>query len=1225
MDVTTNCNQNRDPLRLVREGTNQDERFSLALKSGFVSIDERKPQNDIVFAREYSSFLNFYDLDNNVAGNWRRFFEEDVTVQLAVASVENMESYMSSIKEYFDFLTNFAHKNDEAGLKLNLGFLFGAVGSLARQIDQFKEWLPKSRPLRTALDNLISNQLALALERLMGFYKSDIPPTPASLIGITAPDLTVLGAAAVPFNVVYESQFSREWGIDTGMIAADSSVFGSGATVWEKINHIATHNLFSSIFDQFLKAYARLIAEARQDLVRTLTKLDNHAPHYALFLAFLRLFRNARRELNTLTDRHLDFYYREILRLNEQTAQPGQAHLLVELAKQVTQYEFKEGELFKAGKDDAGKEAFYSNDRSFVANQAKVSSQKTVYRHHHDPDEDSAVSIKHNGRIFASPIANSEDGIGGELTSPDKSWHPFFNRIYKEGELVEFRMPKAEIGFAIASHYLFLQGGQRIITVDFQIESLLNLNIDKADIICLLSSEKGWVEANTDLRVSSDGINLQLKLKCSLNGSDPPVTPYVATTHGLGFDTNLPVLLLKLRHAENHYVHSKLEDVVITNITIKVEVSGLKALAVSNDFGPVDLSKPFQPFGAAPVANNSLIIGSKEIFQKGTDDLLFQMSWLSNPVGYKSPGVTKAQSSYVEILNDSSWNVIENSARELGAELKGFSLSSIVRLPSDIDLSADEPFQITSRQGYLRLHLSEDFGQVAYQADLLGFLASPEIAVNPGSPPVGPTITELKVSYSATQNVSLTNAKEEDFNSRFVRFFHLAPFGQAEQHPLLKSIIPGLSERDKKIFLLPQFKHLRTAADDPKSPETIRHEAEFYIGITDLKPPQNLALLFQIVDGTAHPLVQKPPSHIHWSYLKNNEWISFAKNEVQDHTNGLLISGIITFSVPRGASDTNTLLPTGVHWLRASVGSASDAVCRLQEVAAQALEAKFKDKGNDPAFSANPLAPGTISKLDQPVGEVKKIDQPFPTFGGKGKELPKAFYTRVSERLRHKDRAIALWDYERLVLEAFPEIYKVKCLNHTHYEPDKKIYRELAPGHVTIITIPNLKYPDLRNPLKPYTGLGLLERVEEFLIKRLSCFSKPHVKNPQFEDVRVSFKVRFYDGVDETFHEKKLRQDITRFLSPWAYPGGKPPSFGGKVYKSVLENFVEEQPYVDYILDFQLFHDIEKAPGTIDKNEVEGSEAVSILVSAPSSKHEIKVIKPSDELKTHHEECPCEA
>jgi hypothetical protein len=155
-----------------------------------------------------------------------------------------------------------------------------------------------------------------------------------------------------------------------------------------------------------------------------------------------------------------------------------------------------------------------------------------------------------------------------------------------------------------------------------------------------------------------------------------------------------------------------------------------------------------------------------------------------------------------------------------------------------------------------------------------------------------------------------------------------------------------------------------------------------------------------------------------------------------------------------------------MFWIRAAVKEKSDAVCRLRLVAAQALAATFIDHGNSARFAASTLAAETISKLAQPDSAVKSVRQPFPSFGGRAAELPAAFHTRISERLRHKDRAIGLWDYERLVLEAFPEIYKVKCLDHTQYEPSDSgegIYRELAPGHVTIVTIPELRFNNSRD------------------------------------------------------------------------------------------------------------------------------------------------------------------
>ena len=468
---------------------------------------------------------------------------------------------------------------------------------------------------------------------------------------------------------------------------------------------------------------------------------------------------------------------------------------------------------------------------------------------------------------------------------------------------------------------------------------------------------------------------------------------------------------------------------------------------------------------------------------------------------------------------------------------------------------------------------------------------------------------------------------EDTYRNRKLRFIHLTPFGSAEQHAYLTG--------SDSVALVPQF-GIESSAGFSTS------NAEFYIGVSGLVPPQNLSLLFQVVEGSANPLSVKPKDHIHWSYLSKNNWIDFANNEIEDATAGLIKSGIVTFAMPRQATKDNSLFPSGMYWLRAAVHEKSDAVCRLQLVAAQALKATFTDRDNAPDFATTALPAGTISKLDPPDATVKSVNQPFASFDGRAAEQSTAFYSRVAERLRHKDRANSLWDYEHLILEAFLQIYKVKCLNHTQYEPTEDslgIYRELAPGHVTIVTVPKQTTQQQRNPLKPYTSLGLLSEIEDFLNKRVSCLAQLHVNNPQFEEVWVRFNLRLYEGYDVTFYTKELKKAIVRFLSPWAFSEGNNlksgdaggettkarkeggPSFGGKIYKSVLIDFIEGQPYVDYVADFKLYRGISS---TIDLEEVVGSTAVSILVSAPEEQHDIVPIIVDPESSAPNETCNCE-
>lgn len=1217
MNVSENCRHNSDPLKLVREGVSQEQRLLPLLRGQNVPIEERDAARQAVFAQLLAPFLRYFDEANVPVADWKRFFSEDVSALLALVAVQEVDSYRQNIKAYLDFLDNLDNASNDAELARQMGLLFSSIGSFAQGLDRFKEALPSDMSLKAALQNYIHTQLAPALHKLLLYYRDAI--SPANYLDDVLPEFPIMGVQ-VAFEDIWNAGLSRDWipdetlpdwasyriQLDDTTLFPPTGIFGAGPTLFEHLNYAAGHNLFKTAVDQFLKGYAKTVTDARAALEASLFERDNHEPHYTLFLAFVRLLEYAREEMNTLTGRHLDFYFREVLQLKERPALPGRVHLLAELNKHVDDYEIKAGAQLKAGKDDNGKDAFYTNDRDFVANRATVAALHTVYRHDNEPVSSGGL---HAGRVFASPHPDSADGLGEPLGTADGAWHPFYNKIYQDGALQSIQMPQARIGFAIASHYLQMAEGNRGIWIAMNVEhytGALFQNWANA-VHCRLSTDKGWIEKTPVIWLAISNTTWWLYLE--LDGSDPPITGFDPKVHGYDIGSALPVLELVLAQNEaSPYAYDSFKNMTINTLDIWVNVIGLKTLAVSNDFGPVDSSKPFQPFGPQPKQNSSLIVGSKEVFSKTLESASVNIEWQEPPFTAVDVGT--------QYLHKGNWIPAENTAVDVGST--SFLLTNQLDKPVE-DAPAQSPdraFSTKSTYGFVKLSLNAGFGQAAYENALINYIKD-VTSTNPPDPlppkpipPTGPFATVLSMDYTAKQTIALNSSA--GFDDRAARFFHLTPFGHAERHPHLNA--------GGKTHLLPPFSFQRNNA-------TLPSEAEFYLGIASLQPPQNLALLFQVADGTADPLSQKPRPHIHWSFLSANVWVPFESNEVNDLTDELLQSGIVTFTMPRKATSDNTMLAPGLHWIRASVTNESDTVCRLVSVAAQAFGATFSDQGNDPAFGAKTVAPGTISKLHRPDAAVKKIVQPFPSFGGRGAEVPDDYYTRVSERLRHKDRAITLWDYERLILEAFPQVYRAKCLNHTHFEPTEDgigIYRELAPGHVTIITIPNQQAQNLRNPLRPYTALGVLEDIHHFLASRSSCFAKLHVRNPQFEEVRVQFRLRLYEGFDEKYYVVRLQEAIVRFLSPWAFTEGGVPSFGGKIYKASLINFIEEQPYVDYVTDVQLFHDTSDAIGTADLAEVQGSRAVSILVSAPASKHTIQVIHPA-ELEAAREKCSCDS
>jgi hypothetical protein len=444
----------------------------------------------------------------------------------------------------------------------------------------------------------------------------------------------------------------------------------------------------------------------------------------------------------------------------------------------------------------------------------------------------------------------------------------------------------------------------------------------------------------------------------------------------------------------------------------------------------------------------------------------------------------------------------------------------------------------------------------------------------------------MNLDYNATDTILFNESDAAGFAGRRNLFYQLEPFGTREMHPYLTT---------DALTLLPVFNLDDGVASD--------NGGELWIGVDSAVPGELITILFQVVDGTANAL--KNMTTVRWYYLAGNNWLVFDKLSIDDRTNNLTRSGIVTITLPASATLANTRADTGLLWIKAAVDHDPDAVCKLVAVRANAAKAQFKQDLAAGIEFATPIAPNAISKPTPADAAIKKTDQPYPSFDGRPHETDDQFYLRVSERLRHKHRAITPWDYERLVLQYYPQIHKVKCLNHTglctNEKTNKKKYSELLPGHVMVVTVPQLDVLSGADLLHPYTSVGLLQEIHDYLATLDSPFVQLHLCNPQFEEVEFDFEVSFVTGDDPVFYANLLNQEIIEFLTPWGYGGATDIEFGGVIEKSVVLNFIVDRDYVDYVTCFTMNQYIPQDDGTkklvANLEEAQASTARSILVS----------------------------
>ena len=354
------------------------------------------------------------------------------------------------------------------------------------------------------------------------------------------------------------------------------------------------------------------------------------------------------------------------------------------------------------------------------------------------------------------------------------------------------------------------------------------------------------------------------------------------------------------------------------------------------------------------------------------------------------------------------------------------------------------------------------------------------------------------------------------------------------------------------------------------------NEGNLFIGLKDLVPGSNLNMLFQLAEATSDTEFDR--EKVNWHYLDNNQWKSLRTGFeiLEDATDGLTASGIVKFAMPQNMTIENTVLPKGLHWIKASVAKNSRTVSETLGIHTQAVAVTFTNEdANYKLRLSKPLKAGSISKLQEADALVKKIVQPYDSFGGRIPEAQGHFYIRTSEWLRHKGRAIQKFDYERLTLEKFPQLYKVKCINHSfalnayQYKNDFPI----APGYIILAVIPDLNQLKAAESFEPKAPVSILDDIQTYFKTISSPFVRLRAMNPRYEKIHFCLKVKLHNGKDENYYKEKLGQEIREFLAPWAIGEYHKLTFGQCVHRSDIIQFIETRDYVDFIVELRMRHD----------------------------------------------------
>jgi hypothetical protein len=911
-------------------------------------------------------------------------------------------------------------------------------------------------------------------------------------------------------------------------------------------------------------------------------------PHLALFLAFLHLFGHLQDDLNELPERHLRHYVEQFLGLRRREPAGDAVHVIFELARNAAPAPLPAGTPLDAGKDAAGRPLTYATRNDLVVTAARVAQKRRLV----------AEADRRGARRFfvADEVAELEGA----------SWHTFGSGQLALDPARRF-MREAEIGFAVASPLLRLAEGERRLTLRATLRAVGRALPPPQGIayglVPTLTGAEGWLAPDSfEARLAGEGLvptteATVLEIQLTLGAGAPAVVPFDPALHGNGPASGEPVLRCLLRGDTGLY--ETLAGLILEDVELAVEVNGVHSLVLHNDQGPLTPGQPVPLFGSQPRLGSRFYVGSAEVFSKRLSSLTVNLKWQDVP-----PDLLAHYRAYFDSLDDlddfagrflvdvhflyhGSWDyrILNNESlfgfpnldsRSMtagpGAFAAAFGSRPYAPRP---ELDEITRFDADSKDGFVRLTLTNPsygppqavtvpfkaFGHQAFpqryaaQAIALSQHTGPGPKPELPNEPYTPTLTELSLDYTA--EASATAGDPHAAETLFV----IEPWGFSR------------AGREVAARLVPDLDPEAT-----RDPDKAPFQGSLFLGVAGLTPPANLSLLFQIERGTATSNEVLRTGETEWSQLSGDRWQSLPPAAVlNDTTRGFQQPGLVVLAVGREASTGHTAMPAGLIWLRALVRRPPESAARTSALHPQAALAELATAFASPEELAdhvrNGLPAGTIQRLRRRDPAIRRVSQPYASFGGRAGEQDDELFRRSSERLRHRNRAVTAWDLERLVLEAFPDVFKVKALAHSDADGNPRA------GEAALVIVPDLRRADSPNFLQPRAGAVLMGAIEDYVRSGIATpFATLHVVHPVYERVLIDARVAFQPGLDAGFHAALLDRELQRFLSPWAFTEGEDIVFGARIYRSEVLAFIEGRDYVDFVIDFNLYHSFAGLP-----------------------------------------------
>jgi hypothetical protein len=1137
----------------------------------YVYPNERSSDQLLNYTFKYSKFLNYYNNQNNIDGNWQEFYSANFEVLLSILKQIDFYEY----KEKFQLVQeNIYNSYDIFSINISLNKLFDFLFDLLDDIEDIYKLI-----LSIDMFTFDKKLAPLVLDEII-FFRQQLTNWIEEVNSIDQVQIFSNHIGNINQNVI---------------LPRDFQIFQNGPVAIDRIkNGLEALNLFFVEIVEKSRHQILIIKKALETRISLNHEESNYPPNLGLIKTFIDLSLLLNKQNNLITKKHLDFYFKDILLQSPNNAKQDYVHVVVIPGINNESFLLKKGTLFNANLENSIEELLYKSVTDVVIYQSKVKRLVNLNFSQTSQNEISEKILYTKDIVIENPI----DGIETNVTSlfgHNQTFIPVDSFL---------KMDLGVFGFLVGSKILFQESGEIIVNIlfyldEYSFESLSNFisrysndnrrdqkvlanDLFKAAFEIYYTTIDGWFEIE-NFTVSFDTENnsdRKIEYNFKLHSTDPNFSLYSNPLHGNIENIETPMFKFIINPYSFYNAYNYLNTLNFNRIGFQVIVKECVDISLRNSSGNLSIDSPVTAFGSNPSPHSFLDIQSENIFNKYTKNFSVNIYWHDLPTNeegfkdyYKEYNADIQNDSYeigISSFDNGNFKPIIKDQQSIKlfesyriddkldflntkTNINSIDFTKLV-FTNDMNLNRLESDIITRHsKGILRLTLLEPYFSFGHKTFPKLFS---EVSLNNvkrfkkkkkiPNEPISPSIKSVSVNFTLESSELFIHSLSKSKKKKDISLIHLHPQGFEKMYP----------EQKKELFsLIPTY-----ASDN-----------QLVIGIDNIYLDQELSMYFEL-EEIKFDQSRFEDYQIKWSYLSSNNWKLFSNKYIkEDSTKNLLQSGIIKLQIPNDINNNNSIFNDNLYYLKVELFTNQNFKKALKNIFINGvLVEKVIDINVANEFQFLPER--AIDKTAINIPEIDQILQPYSNFNGSFSETEDNFYTRISEMLRTKNRFVSSRDICQAILNKFPDISYVECMSNG---AQKNTINENEDIIITVL--PKFrKIEDYNSEDLPCVDTDSLHEISEYIKNFIPKKVNIKISNPIFEKIKVNCKVIFQDNRSTQIikvNSNKLNQDISEFIAPWIVKGSE---YGFETLNSIniddLVNFIQKRPYVKMVNSLSIIH-----------------------------------------------------